>query len=222
MTPAQASGHPNFVTDVATQGPTDPGIRKADCWQVKNMIPARPACADCEGPIPMWAKQSFLHGVGEQVSFGGSGSLGFALGGTADVWLQLNREQQTWVMNALTKLNDLIVKATGTKCPTWGPAITAAGGCFQAWYNSNYLPMNPGAERLRTDGFFDEDTLCALIVTTALHPADFPIGFPDPEGRFCVAKKGLSKGAIIGIAAGGAAALAGIVYVATRKPRRRR
>ena len=163
----------------------------------------------------MWART----GLSEQISLGGAPVVGF--GALDDVWVKLNRDQQTWVMNSLSKLNDLIIKSTGTSCPTWGPSITAAGGCFQQWYNANALPLNPQA-KLRTDGVFDEDSLCALLVTAALDPNNFPTGFPDPEGKFCQVKsEGMSKGMTIGLIAGGVAVVVGgSVYLATRKKRR--
>lgn len=237
MTPAQANPNvANFVTDVATQGPTDEGIRAADCWFAQHVLPARPACVDCEGPIPMWAQRTFSPvrgesaGIGEQISFGGNAVLGFGIGamGDPEIWTQLSTEQQAWVVGVLTKLNDLIVKTTGTTCPTWGPSITAAGGCFQGWYNANYLPLNPQAIQLRTDGAFDEDTLCAIILMAALNPPEFPTPFPDPEKRYCqiaapapvaVAeeKKKLSTGAMVGIGVAGVAVVGGIGYAVMRR-----
>lgn len=218
MTPAQASGHPNFVTDWPVQGPTDPGIREADCRFAQTLpTPQNAACVDCKGPVPMWAQSKGL--PGEQISFGGRGALGFALeaAGDPEVWSKLTSEQQTWVMNTLTKLNDMIVKATGTSCPTWGPSIVAAGGCFQYWFNSMYVGSPGFPKPIRTDGVFDGETLQALITAALIHQTDFPTPFPGtpPTG----AKK-LSTGAVVGIAAAGATALGGIIYVATRKPRR--
>ena len=55
-TPAQASGHQNFVTDVPVQGPTDEGIRAASCHFAAT-LPARPPCV--ERPLP----PVFLGGV---------------------------------------------------------------------------------------------------------------------------------------------------------------
>ena len=194
----------------------------------------------------MWAQRSLSvvrgesAGIGEQISFGGRPVVGFgnvvlgvAAAGDPDIWTQLSPEQQNWVVTTLTKLNDLIVKSTGTTCPTWGPSITAAGGCFQGWYNANYLPLNPAAPQLRTDGVFDEDTLCALMLQAALNPPEFPTPFPDPEKRYCQApapapapttekKKKLSTGAMVGIGVAGAATLGGIAYVVTRKKGGRR
>lgn len=236
MTPAEANPNvANFVTDHPVQGPTDEGMRAADCWWTQHVLPSDPACADCKGPIPMWAKQSFSMirgesaGIGEQISLGGQPVVGFGnvgIGAVADpeIWTGLSPEQQTWIVNTLTKLNDLIVKQTGTTCPTWGPSITAAGGCFQGWYNQNYLPLNPQAVQLRTDGVFDEDTLCALLITAALNPPEFPDAFPDPQGRYCQPPvpadekkdKKLSTGAIVAMTVAGAAVVGGIGYVATR------
>lgn len=222
MTPAQA-GPANFVTDVPVQGPTDEGIREMDCYYAQHFLPARSECVDCGGgSIPMWAQTKGL--LGEQVSFGGRGALGFALeaAGDPDVWATLTPDQQKWVTDTLVKLNGLIVQSTGTTCPTWAPTITAASGCFQAWFNS----INAGApiRKLRTDGVFDQDTLSALITTTQIHSKDFPTPFPSAAAT--AAKKKLSTGAMVGIATAGAAALGGVIYVATRggkrKVRRRR
>jgi hypothetical protein len=69
LTPAQASGHPDFVTDVATQGPTDPGQREAACRWAQT-LPTRPGCVDCTGPLPPWLRAP--SGVlGERVMLGG-------------------------------------------------------------------------------------------------------------------------------------------------------
>lgn len=194
----------------------------------------------------MWAQRSLSPvrgesaGIGEQISFGGNAVLGFGIGamGDPEVWTKLSNAQQTWLWATLQKLNDLIVQSTGTTCPTWGPAITAAGGCFQSWYNANYLPLNPAAIQLRTDGVFDEDTLCALIMQAALNPQAFPTPFPDPEKRYCRVpgapvpeeeKKKLSTGAMVGIGVAGVAVVGGIGYVVMqgrgkkrKKSRRRR
>ena len=69
-TPAQVSGRYDFVTDVPIQGPTDEGIRAADCWWTQNVLPQPsgngsksgapgpgPACSDCNGPIPRWVNR---------------------------------------------------------------------------------------------------------------------------------------------------------------------
>lgn len=214
MTPAQTARGTNFVKDVPVQGPTDQGQREAACRHVQN-LPSTPGCDSCKEAIPtMRGEQIFLSGA----PVAGFGDLGLS---GSDVWGALNRDQQTWVMNTLTKLNDIIVANTGTRCSTWGPSITAAGGCFQNWYNANAVPLNPSAIELRTDGVFDNDTLCALLVTAALDPTNFPTGFPDPEGKFCQAKTGMSKGMKIGLAVAGTAAVGGtVVYLATRKKRR--
>jgi hypothetical protein len=168
-------------------------------------------------------------GIGERVSFGGRGALGFAVGkaGDPDAWTQLNSAQQTWVMNTLLTLDANIRKSTpGTSCPTFGPSITAAGGCFQNWFNSAKLGLTDRAGQpvvLRTDGVFDQDSLDALRTVAALNAKDFPTPFPGTTmaGTAPAAKK-LSTGAMVGIGTGVAAALGGIVYVATRKGGRRK
>lgn len=227
-TPAEASNPGNFIVDVPVQGPTDEGMRAADCWWVQHRIPTqKPACVDCEGSIPMWTRQSLVFGkgsgVGEQISFGG-----FAIGspGDPEVYSHLSAEQQAWIGAALAKLNEVIVKTTGTTCPTWAPAIPQATGCFQGWFNTNKLGFTKADGSplvLRTDGVFDQDTLDALRTVAALSPKDFPTPFPGTTlpgtGE---TKKKLSTGAMFGIAAAGAAAIGTVGYLVTRKPRRRR
>ena len=224
MTPAQAYGHPT-LDDIPVAGPTDPGILKADCWFRQNRIPARSTCVDCEGSTTM---QQVMHstGIGDQVSFGGRGARGFALAaaGDPDAWTQLNTAQQTWVMNTLVKLDQLIRSTTKTSCPTFGPSITAAGGCFQNWFNGAKLGLTNRAGApvvLRTDGVFDQDTLDALRTVASLNPKDFTTPFPGTEMAGTASKK-LSTGAMVGIGVAGATVLGGIVYVATRKGGRRK
>ncbi len=227
MTPAQASGHPNFIVDVPVQGPTDEGMRAASVWFAQNRLPARPACVDCEGPIPMWARNKGL--LGEQISFGGVGALGFALNAAGDpeMWTKLTSEQQAWVINTLVKLNDLIVRTTGTTCATWAPAVTPATKCFQTWFNTpaafggKLTKPGGGTLVLRTDGVVDQDTLDALRTVAALHGKDFPTPFPGTEAPG-YAKSKLSTGAMVGIAAGGAVVIGGIVYAVTRGSKARR
>lgn len=225
MTPAQASGHPN-LSDVPVQGPTDPGMRGADCWFAQNRLPKNPACVDCEGSIPMWTRTSISNvrgsssGVGEQLSFG-SGALAGA--GDPSVWEKLSRAQQEWVAASLIKLNNLIVTTTKTTCPTFGPSVTAAGGCFQAWFNSSTKGAMTKADGsklvLRTDGVFDQDTLDALITITGMHGKDFQV--PYPAGA-ALEKKGLSTGAMVGVGVAGVAVLGGIAYYAMRGKKTRR
>ena len=222
-TPAQAYGHPDFVNDWPVQGPTDPGIREADCRYAQTLpTPAEAPCVDCKGPVPMFARTKGL--LGEQVSFGGRGVRAFALAaaGDPDIWGTLTVPQQTWIANTLAKLNDLIVKSTGTTCPQWSPSIHGAGYCFQAWFNSQRFGLTkPDGSTvvLRTDGTFDQDTLDALRTTVSMNPKDFPTPYPGTQlaGETGTGEKKLSTGAMVGIAAGGAAMLGGVVYVATRK-----
>lgn len=220
MTPAQASGHPNFVTDVPVQGPTDEGMRAADCLQAQRKLPAQPACVDCKGPIPMWAQTS--------VAFGNVGVRGFDLSGPGDpeVWSHLSAAQQSWIVDTLVKLNGIIVASTKTTCPTWAPAIDRATGCFQGWFNGakfGFTKANGAPLVLRTDSVFDQDTLDALRTVAALNPKDFTTAFPGTElPGTGVVKKKLSTGAIAGIATAGAAAIGTVAYLATRKKSRRR
>lgn len=174
----------------------------------------------------MWTRQSLLAGVGDRVSFGSVVVRGFALGATAapEVWTKLTAAQQTWVVNTLVKLNNLIVQKTGTTCPTWAPAIDRAAGCFQAWFNKDFngkLTRPDGSPLvLRTDGVFDQDTLDALRTVAALHGPDFPAPFPGTEAPGYGKK--LSTGAMVGIGVG-VVTVGGIIYAATRgKARRRR
>lgn len=194
MTPAQASGRYDFVTDVPVQGPTDEGMRAADCWYAQNVLPAQPACVDCKGsPVPQWTNNSICpgnrltySGLGEQVRYGGKSVVGF--GAPSDPAATLTPAQQAWVVGTLTALRTLI----GTACPSWvdlSPNLTAsqamsgaAIGCFQSWYNENNK-----ASMLRTDGVLDEDTLCALVLTAGLHPVDVQTTFPDPNKQHCQA-----------------------------------
>lgn len=228
-TPAQADGNPNFVTDHPVQGPTDPGMRAGSCWWAQNVLPQDPACVDCKGPIPMWTHTSLApghrtaySGIGERISFGGAGALGFALSGP-EVWTTLGAQQQSWVMNTLVKLNDLIIAQTGKRCAMWGPSVSAAGNCFQYWFNDAKLGLTrPDGSPvvLRTDGVFDQDTLNALITVAGLNQKDFPTPFPGgelPPPPPSLEKKKLSTGAIAGLAAGGLAVAGGIVWAATRK-----
>ena len=238
MTPGQASG-PNFVTDWPVQGPTDEGIRQADCDFADRVLPKTPACVDCEGPVPPWANHK-RPGLGEplmeSISYGGRVARGYALGaaGDPDVFDGLNAAQQIWVRDALVKLNDYIVQTSKTTCPTWAdPRLNpmgAAVGCFQIWFNANLSKAT--SSTLRTDGVFDEDTLCALkAVTGVYHAPDFTQAFPDPlNAHPCGPKppapveakaEGLSTGAMVGLGVGAAAVVGGVAYAATRKSGRR-
>lgn len=172
----------------------------------------------------MWARQTTPHGVGDQVSYSGHGALGFALETVNDpeIWSKLTPDQQMWVSNSLNTLNTKITQQTGSSCPTWGPAINLAGGCFQKWFNANYGGANSGVMTLRGDGVFDEDTLCALVMVTGLNKTDFPTPFPDPNKQYChgpspvSATKKISTAKMLGIGALGVAGVAGIIYAATR------
>jgi hypothetical protein len=243
MTPAQASGHPNFVVDVPVQGPTDEGMRAAACWWAQHRLPTKSPCVDCCGVIPQWTRnticpgnRSTSAGIGdgfmETISFGGVGATGFAVGGPSDpdVFNSLDDSQKGWVTSTLAKLNDLIVKSTGTACPTWADPTTnwqqnlrAAANCFQIWWNASRAAPKGAGKPLRTDGIVDEDTLCALQFVQAADPGNFAVVFPDHGRGFCkppapvttTTKKGLSTGAMVGVSLAGAATLGGIIYAAS-------
>jgi hypothetical protein len=201
-TPAQVSGRYDFVEDVPVQGPTDEGIRAADCWWTQNVLPVKsPACVDCKGPVPIWANNPSAWGGGP-TEYGGDGGsscvrgwggdlvyrdgrqvAGFSLNASGDPASALASDQQGWVVSALVVLNQKILAANpGNSCQSWQDPSTnlaAAVGCFQIWYNAN------SGGSLRTDGVLDEDTLCALVATTTAHPQDFQTPFPDPSGQHC-------------------------------------
>lgn len=204
-TPAQVYGHPR-LDDVPVSGPTDPGILKADCWWRQNVLPAKPACVDCWGPIPNWAQTKGLLGEWGML----------AAAGDPDIWASLTPAQQAWVTSTLVTLNNIIYQSTDTTCPTWGPSINQMAGCFQSYYNLAYGTSGV-SKILRTDGVFDQDTLNGIITVTNIKKANFPT--PYPAGA---AKKTLSKGEMFGIAAAGATVLGAVAYVATHKKSRRR
>lgn len=181
----------------------------------------------------MWAQQSltanpsYYSGIGERISFGGVGVLGYALGGPSDpdIWATLNSDQQQWVADTLAHLNDIIVKTTNTRCPQWAPTIHQAGFCFQAWFNGaklGFTKKDGSPLVLRTDGMFDQDTLDALRTVAAINPQDFKTPFPGTSLPGPEEKKGLSKGEIAGLAVAGAATVGGIAYVAMRGKKKRR
>ena len=172
----------------------------------------------------MWAQSKGL--LGEQISFGGKGALGFALEapGDPEVYTKFSTEQQAWIANTFSKLNDLIIKGGSSPCPTWGPAIPAMAGCFQNWFNSTYGKNPPAGIKmpLRTDGTFDQDTFYALARVASDHPTDFPTPFPGTPGAIAAAKKGLSTGAMVGAGLAAATVIGGGIYLATKSPRKRK
>lgn len=213
MTPAQAYGHPDFVTDVPVQGPTDPGMRAASCWFANNRVPKESACVDCTGgPVPMWA-QTKGTGLSEAISYRGVGVAGFALRGPGDPLVPLSDADQKWVMNALNDLNTKIVATNGKPCATWAPNLNAMVGCFQGWYNVNRA--GGGASKmLRTDENFDQDTLDALKMVVKLDQASFPSA---PITNAPGGKPGMSTAVKGGLVAGGLVLVGGVWYVLTRK-----
>lgn len=235
-TPAQAYGHPT-LDDVPVQGPTDPGIRAADCWYAQNVLPSQKAssCVDCTGGIvPMWTRQT-LSGVRGQysgiggISRGGIGVQGFLHGPYDDVWTTLGPAQQAWIADTMRKLNDKIIAAGSPPCPQWNPSnITSVTSCFKQWFNANYSGKLTDASgkpiSLSPTTIFDQQTLDALRTIVAMDPQGFPTPFPGTSlpGPAHDEKKylGLSKGQAIGAGAG-VLALGGLLFAATRGKKRR-
>jgi hypothetical protein len=214
MTPAQAYGHPT-LDDVAVQGPTDPGIRAADCRYAQNVLPQKPACVDCnKGNIPMWAQHKGTGLSSESISLGGAPVVGF--GAPGDPGLTLSAADKAWAQNAINDLNTKILAGGSAPCATWAADFSSMTGCFQGWYNVNRAPAS---KMLRTDTVFDQDTLDALKMVVAARPADFPSApaANAPQPAAAAAKKGLSTGAMVGIAAGAALVLGGVGYYYTQK-----
>jgi len=178
----------------------------------------------------MFAQQKRLtaFGVGEKISFGGVGAVGFALGapGDPDAWVQLTPAQQTWVTNSIRTLDSKIREQTQTTCPGMSqPTITGMAGCFQNWFNSAKLGLTKrdgSPVVLRTDGVFDQDTLDALRTITSLDAKNYPTPFPGTEAAGITPTKKLSTGAIVGIAAAGATVIGGIAYVAMHSKSKRK
>jgi hypothetical protein len=244
-TPAQVYGHPT-LNDVPVQGPTDPGIRAADCWFTQNVVRQKSGCVDCHGGVvPQWATTKGI-GLEGTVSIGGRAAVGFGAVGDPDIFSNLSADQQHWVMNALNDLNTHITTANpGNACPDWASDIVNMTKCFHTWWNKNYSKI----KTLRTDGgVFDKDTFDALKLVVSWNPADFaslpanaltapvapassplapppvPAAAPSPVAPVAQAviapaaavSEGMGTGAKIGIAAAGVAVL-GIAYAATRK-----
>jgi hypothetical protein len=180
----------------------------------------------------MWTRQSLStvrgesSGIGERVSLGGRvvGGFSLAAAGDPDIFMGLTQPQKDWVLQSLTVLDAMIVKTTGTKCEPGLTAIFPRTKCFQAWFNENMKGFTGADSKpvvLRTDGVFDQQTLDALRTSVALFPQDFKTPFPGTELPGLVEEKKLSTGAMVGIAAAGAAVIGGGIYLATRKKTRR-
>ncbi len=164
--------------------------------------------------------------IGEQIALGGRRARGFSLAAASDpaIWITLSYNQQKWVSDTLAKLNDLIIKTTGTRCASWSAAITDSTRCFQNWFNASYkgataMTSSSGSPIvLRTDGVLDQDTLNALITVAGMNPKDFPTPYPGTA----IQKKGLSTGAMVGIATAGVVVIGGVAYVVMHKKSQRR
>lgn len=160
--------------------------------------------------------------------------------GDPEVFSKLSAAQQGWVAGGLAG-----VKAAAfatDKAAQWpnpgstlvvGPSSQTMG--FQWWSN------DATKTTLRTDGVFDQDTLNTLQMFVAqLGGSPFPPAggpgpipgpggtcpagqAPDPKTGLCATttKPGLSTGAVVGIAAAGAVAVGGVLYVLMHHKKRR-
>jgi hypothetical protein len=247
-TPAQAANiahrngtYQDWVTDVPVQGPTDEGIRKADCWWKNNVLDK---VTDNQGAVvPRWTQHSLcignrliesgIGGLGEPVTMhlgpnptvtprataDAQASAGTAAGTPPGIWSKLAAAESQWVFTTLTQLNALILKAGNKPCATWPADPTkvpsAAVSCFQGWFNANAKPSTV----LRTDGTLDEASLCALVTVTKQHAADFTTPYPgaSPCGLSTLAKVGIGAG-VVAIVGGTIAAVAAHGKKKTRTP----
>ena len=143
-TPAQAANiaqrngtYGDWVTDVPVQGPTDPGIRAADCWWKKNVVDV---ATDEQGAmVPAWTQRSLCvggrpcvgTGFGETVRRGGALGAPMAIfdaGAKAaaassaqqtkpaapappGIWSRLSDAESHWIASTLIQLNAFILKA---------------------------------------------------------------------------------------------------------------
>jgi hypothetical protein len=238
-TPAQAANimqsngtYGDWVTDVPIQGPTDEGIRRADCWWKDNVLDK---VTDNQGAVvPRWTQHSLcignrllesgIGGVGDPIAL----HLGKLTAGTPAQPLQpagaggaarLSAAESQWVMTTLTQLNALILKAGNKPCATWPADPTknpsAAVACFQGWFNANGKP----ATTLRTDGALDDATVCALVAVTKQHATDFTVPYPGTPrcGLSTLAKVGIGVGALV-VVGGTIAAVAAHGKKKTRTP----
>jgi hypothetical protein len=161
------------------------------------------------------------------ISYGGRAAIGFSLGAPVVSGLGLT-DEAVYVINVINR---------GLGCPPTSSGVAPAIACFQRWYNTTYASSGV-SKTLRTDGVFDQDTLdalkmvaklrnvpdaptCAegqtldLITGTCVTAAASPTS-PTPAAPASSSTAGLSTGAIVGIALGGATALGLLIYAVTK------
>ncbi len=207
----EGDGFPGGCPEPA--GPTDPHIR----------------CAGCR-----WVEQLGVAGMDEGLSLRGRRVAGFGMGaGPVDVYASLTPAQQSWVQAALGAwLNDPNVIAwwnvNGSSCPgvslgmnlTYGGALSAVVGCFQAWFNAQ---ASQGGN-ITTGGVLDQQTLAALMATEAQASWGAAVGgcpgscgiTPSNGGSSSSTSSSSTK---YWIAGGVAVVLAGgLLYVMNRRP----
>jgi len=214
VTPAQATGHPTF-DDFGPGGPTNSGDRAADCWYANHALPARPACSDCDGVIPPWAKRS--NGLlGERISLGGQDVVGFGNVGVGETKLATPGSIWKFVIQTSIPLNATScaaaeqsyragVQATGASvlnfvCPDGSDKIstTVLYGGTQSYPVTVGIPVSIGGQTV------------TVVSAEQIQPGPTePTGLEKPSG--------LSTGAVVGITAVGAVVVGGVTYLIARR-----
>jgi hypothetical protein len=194
------------------QGPTDETLR----------------CSGCA-----WLEQIGVGGL----SIHGRQVPGFALGAAApvDIFNSLTLTQQAWVISALnawmasTAVTTWMAAPTST-CPQLTPipagtitntgVLTAAIGCFQAWFNA----QNAQGGTITSGGTFDQTTAAALMAamvqaayTTA---AGTPVGLCPANCGIQTATTATATSSSTGYYVAGGLAIVvvgGLIYVLSRK-----
>ena len=97
MTPAQATGNYDWVNDYPYNGgPTNAETRAAGCKFAQRHT-QKPACADCSGPVPAWARGQYfsgrLNGLDEGISLGGRQVHGYGIGAPVPLAQQVAQAQ---------------------------------------------------------------------------------------------------------------------------------
>ncbi|KKM19082.1 hypothetical protein LCGC14_1659220 [marine sediment metagenome] len=217
MTPAQANPDvADFVTDVATQGPTDEGIRAADCWYVQNVLPAQPACVDCKGPIPRWAQQSLSTvrgesaGIGDQISLGGVAVRGFGIGVITPTFDSDRAITVTLGGSFTVPVGSSITVALPIGSQLWqSPGVVTSNAKVVA-------PSYPAT----TNGFVAAAPGAAVLTGTPGNGKTASVNVkvePTAEAIDETEKKKIPTGVMVGAGVIGVVVIGGIVYAVTRR-----
>jgi hypothetical protein len=240
-TPAQAANiahrngtYQDWVSDVPIQGPTDEGIRRADCWWKNNVLDK---VTDNQGAVvPRWTQHSLC--IGNRLVESGIGGVGdpiqmrldgktlstptvqaagspvasgaptpamMAAPASPGIWSKLSAAESSWVMTTLTQLNALILKAGNKPCATWPADPTKTTAAAVACFQGWFNTNSKPSTALRVDGTLDDASLCALVAVTEQHAADFTVPYPGTLN--C----GLSTLAKVGIGVGVAVVVGGTI-----------